>query len=199
MLGEQLLLLLYWRNHLHPVCTFSTALHLGYVSIISPFGSGNRHLLNILLAQTSKTLYFSIAPLLRQHLCILSLASFSQLFHGELTGLGGMGSAGKNFLGTNLGFCFDACGAWLSLPCARHAQWKQAKPPRGEEEFQGQEGATLEPSESSHDLAHLIWLEANGSMLWASWEFNELLRGVNWFSVPVTNPNRTWCTRVSRA
>lgn len=50
---------------LHPVCTSSTALHLGYVSIISPFGSGNRHLLNILLAQTSETLYFSIVLLLR--------------------------------------------------------------------------------------------------------------------------------------
>ena len=42
---------------------------------------------------------------------------------------------------------------------------------------------------------YLIWLDASGRMLWASWELNVLLLGVNWFSEPVTSPKRTCGTR----
>lgn len=51
----------------------------------------------------------------------------------------------------------------------------------------GQAGAARRP--------HLIWLDASGRMLWASWELNVLLLGVNWFSRPVTSPKRTCGTR----
>ena len=51
----------------------------------------------------------------------------------------------------------------------------------------GQAGAAQRP--------YLIWLDASGRMLWASWELNVLLLGVNWFSGPVTSPKRTCGTR----
>lgn len=154
--------------------------------------------LKLLSAQASKTLYFYIAPPLKAALVHFVL----QFFIGDLKGswLGGVVGDGDRSsrdeplaFCTNLGFWFDASG-WSGLSSACHAQWKKSEPPRQDERISvawtGSCGAHHKPS--AH---YLIWLDARGSMLWGSWELNVLLLGVNWFSVPVTNPNRTWRTR----
>lgn len=114
------------RDHLHPV------LYIFYISIKRLLGSFSGHLLHLLVAQASKTLYFSIARPLKAALVHCVIQFFISYLKGRWSsGVsvgGGDPSTDEPFaLGTNLGFCFDVSG-WFSLSSACHAQWEKSKP-----------------------------------------------------------------------
>jgi len=70
-------------------------------------------------------------------------------------------------------------------------RWKrEAQPVTGKQQFQTCFPKRRENARKSR-VPYLIWLDANGKMLWGSWELRALLLLVYWFSVPVSKPKRT--------